>query len=187
MYITAANPDQLIWLSQADARTFGIAVEILASAAAEDRPTATIERTPLESEALDFAKKHVASQTAAASSDEVRDQYADFVLYYGKHLSRKAVLSEFQTFIQRWPDRNYAIREDSVQIQCFAPSQVCNLTAIIDWIAISRERGKRSRGHSTWSLGLLRQNGAFTITSANGEVLSRRITDLANDSLAIGR
>jgi hypothetical protein len=72
-----------------------------------------------------------------------------------------------------------------VQIQCFKPTQVCNVTAIIDWLAISRERGKRSKGHSSWSLGLIRRNGAFIITSVNGEVLRRRITDLSDAPLAV--
>jgi hypothetical protein len=191
MYITAAKPDTIIWLNQSDAEVFGIAVEFLASRPARDRPSSgnaeNRQLSPMETSAIEFVEKHVNAETMATSSEMVRDHYADIVFYYGKNLQKSAVLSEFQTFIERWPDRSYRLRPGSAQVQCFVSSAVCNVTAIIDWIAENRERGKRSQGSSTWSLSVVRQNRQFAITSINGEVLQRRITNLSSDPVASSR
>jgi hypothetical protein len=110
--------------------------------------------------------------------------YADTVFHYGKYLPRAAVLQEFQKFVERWPRRQYRVRPASIDVQCFPASHVCNVTAIIDWFAVSVERGKKSEGQSTWSLGLLRQGGGFAITSVNGSVVKWRISDLVTDAVA---
>jgi ATP-dependent protease ClpP protease subunit len=186
MYITAAAPDQLFWLNQADAKRFSISFEVLAPEPT-DRQTLQTARTPLDTEAIAFLNKHFQNQTRAISSAAVQDQYADLIFYYGKNMDRTAVLQEFETFIRRWPERSYKIRDDTIRLECFAPTQVCNISATIDWIAISRERRQRSEGYSNWGIGMLRRNGRFVITSVNGEVLKRRITDLTEEPVATQR
>jgi hypothetical protein len=162
VYITMANPDTIVWLNQPDAKVFGIEVEVLASrpaansASGENPPSSVL--TPMETEAVNFVRNHFAAETTALSYQVVQWHYADTVFYYGKNQSRKAVLDEFQAFIQRWPERQYDIRAGSMPVQCFSGSQVCNFAALIDWATVSRQRGKRSQGRSTWSLSLIRQN-----------------------------
>src|SRR4051812_18594491 len=46
--------------------------------------------------------------------------YAHEVDYYGKHLSRDAVLAEKRRFAERWPGRAYKIKANSMMAQCSA-------------------------------------------------------------------
>ena len=191
VYITAAAPAEILWLTISDAKRYGIDVSVLKSQANQDQvPTSnepSTQKSPMERAAIDFLLQHTAaeSDSPASSMEKVRTHYADTVFYYGKYASKTAVLEEYETFLKRWPRQIYQVRPDSIAVQCFPGSKVCNLTALIDWVAVSRARGKRSEGYSTWSLSVLRRGNSFVITSINGEVRSRRITDISNDPVAI--
>jgi ATP-dependent protease ClpP protease subunit len=190
VYITAAAPNSMMWLTLDDAKNYGIDVSLLSQQVADAPPSAmppaSKQLTPMETDAINFVQRHAAAESAPAESALARvgADYGDTVFYYGKNLARAVVLQEFQTFVGRWPKRSYLVRADSIEVHCFPASQLCNVTAVLDWVAISGRRGKKSEGQSTWSLGLLRQGGAFAITAVNGSVLKRRITDLATDAVA---
>lgn len=143
----------------------------------------------MEREAVVFVQKHVKAESAPleTSINAVRGHYADVVFYYGEHLSKQIMLQKYDRFLKRWPERQYHIRPDSINVICFPSSGVCNFSGIIDWVAISRPRHKRSEGHSSWSYALLKQGDRFVITSVNGEVLKRRINDLSEGAIGIER
>jgi hypothetical protein len=190
MYVTVAAPSSMTWLKAESAQTYGIEMSVLSNEEQQASPPATVSRgltqSPLEDAAIAFMYQHAAAQSAADSVavGRVRGHYDETVFYYGKHLTKAAVLQEYQAFVERWPTRTYRLRPESVQVQCFPNSQVCNVNANFSWVAVSAARGKRSQGESSWSLGLLRREGAFVITSVNGAVLKRRISDLNDDSVA---
>jgi hypothetical protein len=189
VYITAAAPNAMLWLNLSDAQAYGIDVELLPAQSTGQTATAEDENTtsPLQIEAIEFVMRHAAAQSAPAkiSLASVQTHYADTVFYYGKYLDAAAVLKEYQTFIERWPQRQYGVRAETVEARCFPGSNVCNVTAIIDWVAVSQRRGKKSAGHSTWTLGLVRKNGVLVIASVNGTVLNRQITDLSAGTGAV--
>lgn len=128
LYITAAQPDSMIWLNVADAQAYGIDVQYLAAPASEN-PAALkqdMAASPLQTAAIAFVQSHAVAQSAppTTSVEMVRPHYADAVYYFGKHLSREAVLTEYRTFLTRWPERNYQIRTAPIEAQCFPGSGV---------------------------------------------------------------
>jgi hypothetical protein len=185
VYITAAAPSSMKWLTFNDAKLYGIDVDFLAGQSSTPPPTSSANqsRSPLELAAIEFVQTHAAAESAQAteSVETVRTHYSDTIFYYGKYLSKAAVIQQYQTFVERWPQGDYQVRPNSIDVECFPGSQVCNVKAIIDWVAISRPRGKKSEGESSWSLGLLKQGGSFVITSVNGTVLKRRISNVGDE------
>ncbi len=78
-----------------------------------------------------------------------RAAYAETVRYYGKTVSRTAVLKEKQAFLKRWPIRRYGLRKGSEAVECGA---TCRVEAIVDWSASSPARGKSAAGVATITL-----------------------------------
>ncbi len=74
--------------------------------------------------------------------------YADFVDFYGKVLGRNAVLREKARFVQRWPDRSYHPRKDSMRVTCvkLKVDMVCGVTGLVDFQCRSSERHAVSIG-----------------------------------------
>jgi hypothetical protein len=101
------------------------------------------------------------------------------VSYYGKEISRGELLRDYLAFVKRWPERSYHIRPGSIEAQCIRGPDICNVNAILDWVAVSQKRGKRSEGQSTWVLTVRRIGRSFAITSVNGSVLARNISDVS--------
>jgi len=135
----------------------------------------------LEVDAIAFATQHAAAESSPASLaiSVVSPHYADVVSYYGKQISRAQLLRDYRAFVARWPERTYQIQPGSIEAQCIPASGTCNINAMLDWVAVSKYRGKKSVGQSTWFLSLRRHGMSFAITAVNGEVVARTISDLS--------
>jgi hypothetical protein len=173
-YLTAAAPDKMAWLTLADAKTQGIDVEYLAPSKAPISPSrntatknAAKDLTPFEKEAVAFVKDIAAaeSQPSSIALAAIQPHYADTVLYDGKYLDRPGVLKEYWAFVQKWPERHYSVRPDSIAPQCIPDIGLCDVTAIIDWVFAGQPGGKKSAGQSIWTLSLVRQRGSLAIIS----------------------
>jgi len=70
--------------------------------------------------------------------------YANKVSYYGKETSLVDVLADKQRYFQRWPERSYRIRGDSVLSTC--AGGMCMVSGIYDWTVRSIPRHKQARG-----------------------------------------
>jgi hypothetical protein len=176
-HLTKAAPRSMAWLTRADTRTLGIEVGYLAPAtmsvsAPQKSGTRSAARvlTPLEAEAVAFLKDHAVaeSQPLPVSLATVRARYASAVYYYGKYLSRSSVVEEYSKLTQKRPERQYSIRTDTIEARCVHDIGICDVSAILDWVAVSQPPGKTSAGHSSWTLGLVRQGGSLVIASVSG-------------------
>lgn len=76
--------------------------------------------------------------------------YADSVTFYGKEISRAALMEEKRAFAERWPVRNYSARRSTFESSC--GSDVCAVSATIDWRADSPARGKSATGEAWYEL-----------------------------------
>jgi hypothetical protein len=182
-YLTAAAPDKMAWLTLADAKTHGIDVEYLVPSTAPFSPSRNTAKknagkdlTPLEKEAVAFVKDHAAaeSQPSSIALAAVQPHYADTVFYYGKYLDQPSVLKEYQTFVEKWPERHYSVRPDSIEPQCIPDIGLCDVTAIIDWVFAGQPGGKKSVGQSIWTLSLVRHRGSLAITSVKRVSMRKR-------------
>lgn len=96
--------------------------------------------------AKDFAYRY----NSAWSSDNVsalqfmNSVYSGQVNYFGKELSADEVLKDKRRFADRWPSRQYAIRDGSLSVECAVI--LCRVNAIIDWQVRSEKRKKVASG-----------------------------------------
>ena len=110
IYITEAPPEGMQWLSFADAQHYGIDVHELNLATPPPQqasmPNASVspQVSAVRKEVYEFFD--AANRRNDASLSYLNGKYRDQVDYYGKALSRRAVLNEKQAFFEKWPVRN---------------------------------------------------------------------------------
>jgi hypothetical protein len=132
-----------------------------------------------------FLMAYVAAESEQSdqSMEYVASAYLQTASYYGKRLSKSAIMLEYSKFVSRWPDRKYTLRDDSIHIKCDTAG-ACSVQSIIDWVAISEPRNAKSVGVSTWKLCLIAAQESFFISSIDGKVIDRRITALRSKNEA---
>jgi hypothetical protein len=184
VYITKAAPTEMTWLNFRDAKQIGIEVIPSGSVPPSSKPPAP--RPPHDAAGEDLAKRARSFVTAIQSrwSDAnsaglgwLDSVYANEVDYYGKPLSRDAVLAEKRRFSERWPERAYRIQANSMMAQCGTSD--CVVNGIIEWEARSRARNAASNGMATFAYALVVSGGTFLISAENGKVIQLRTSTLA--------
>jgi hypothetical protein len=75
--------------------------------------------------------------------------------------------------MERWPQRNYQIRDGSMTVQCETISYTCDVNGIIDWNVSSPFRKANSSGSATFAYNLNMAPSVF-IVQENSTVLKRR-------------
>jgi len=92
--------------------------------------------------------------------------YADPVDYYGKSQSRDQVLTEWQSFMNRWPNRQYKVRQNTLEIDCGDLTWSCNVKGLLDFDDNSPARNARSWGSATFEYVL-----QFKVSSAAPQIV----------------
>lgn len=137
VYITSAPPEGMQWLNLQDAQRIGLDVKQLNITV----PVRQGRETTAEKNGVDSIIATVRSETLALvdatnrsnvdSLSYLEGKYADHVNYFGKSLSKAAVLSEKHTFFRKWPKRRFSIKTNTLKIEC--PSQTtCTSRGIVD-------------------------------------------------------
>ena len=111
------------------------------------------------------------SGNAQALAD-VRGLYGPRVNFYGRVIDRGALFAQKRSFGERWPVRRYEHRPGTMSIRCDARTQACLIRSVIDWEAASPERGARSRGASTFELGIGFSGPRPVVLFERGRVIS---------------
>ncbi|HKE26283.1 MAG TPA: hypothetical protein VKB88_28195 [Bryobacteraceae bacterium] len=152
VYITEADPSSLNWLSLEQAAQHGIDV----SPAPEEIHSATLaspvvsaaltspvvkERpeNDLEQRATDFIVAW-ASRWSSPNEEAFRslnELYAEAVRYHGKSIPRQEVLIQKQDFAERWPERSYTLRPDSLSVTCVKGAETCSVKGIMNRLLVS--------------------------------------------------
>lgn len=155
--------------------------DVPAPPAAEQNITTAPQTASIEAMARDF----IVSYHEALSSDNasalkfMQRAYSNGVSYYGKYLSKEAVLAEKQKFMERWPNRNYVVRPDSVTVVCSTTS--CHLEALVDWQAGSPARKSTPSGVASIAIDWDSVSGM--ITSETSSVIKQERPDAKAASL----
>ena len=112
----------------------------------------------------DWAQKQVENFVDVWSRDEgvtmaeVERLYAPRVIYYGKNMSRAAILADKRAYIATWPRRRYEIAPGSVNVSCTQGNAMCRATAIMRWTRENRA-GRQVRGSSRMTFLVSRESG----------------------------
>jgi DnaJ domain len=117
----------------------------------------------LEVRAASFISARISSWSSANVSDlpSYVGAYADQVSYYGSVKSREAVLQDKRRFLERWPERRYELRHNSITAQCKA--DMCTVSGLLDWRARSSARAASASGMAQFEYEVVLSDGAFRI------------------------
>ena len=187
-YVAQAPPDDMTWLSPAMANRLGLDVSMAVPrmAQAPGRPPSTPPRDGGAKTAAPPETAPEANQTARATafagryfstwSDTntralaaFRTYYAETVTFYGTRATRQALLDRKEAFAQRWPERIYAVRNDTLSAKC--RSERCVVTGTVDWDARGASDA-RTVGVARFEL-TLDVRGEPAIVAETGTVISR--------------
>jgi DnaJ-like protein len=143
----------------------------------------------LEVRAASFISARISNWSSASVSDLVSfvGAYADQVSYYGSIKSREAVLQDKRRFLERWPERRYELRPNSVTAQCKA--DVCRVSGLLDWRARSVARAASASGMAQFEYEVVLSDGAFRIFSESSSVLrpQRAASGQSQASISLSR
>lgn len=199
MYITEPSPNEIKWLTFSDAQGVGIDVRAFThidhddGAQPKDQTAGPQNGAPTAS-AIDAVQRETSAliDTGNLSNDNALSilptKYAEQVNYYGKPLSRDAVISDKKRFFARWPNRNYTIQPSSMSANCVTSSE-CAVTAVVSW-KVSNNLSV-SEGAAAISLGWVLDGQRWRINSEGERILKRAVssatpTPAAADTLTAG-
>ncbi len=173
-YLTRPHPSSMTWLTPADAKRFGIDMELFDP---ESPVSPQIQLSQLQRRSKEFIA--ALYRTTSGPDDEalavLNNIYAETVRYFGKELSREQVVAQVQRFIERWPVRQYTPKEGSVTIDCDEALLTCAVNGQVQFDAQSATRNERSTGLATFGYSLsFRSPGQVPkIVVESGAVLER--------------
>lgn len=102
----------------------------------------------------------------------VTSTYAGNVSYFGKSLSISDIVADKQRYFERWPERSYRIRDESLSVRCqtFA---LCTVSGIYDWAVRSVPRNRQASGTARFSF-MIKVDGKPLVLSEDSEVIQRQ-------------
>ncbi|NGM35660.1 hypothetical protein G4G93_17320 [Methylobacterium sp. DB0501] len=99
--------------------------------------------------------------------------YGDQVVFHGRTMTVSSLMSEKRRFVQRWPERRYRPRPDSLRTACNAGLAVCRVQATVDFSAFSPDRRARSQGTVDLELTVSLAGSRPVIIAETSRVVSR--------------
>jgi hypothetical protein len=100
--------------------------------------------------------------------------YGSRVLFHGKRMGFGELLAEKRRFAQRWPDRDYRYRPDTLNVRCSPGTNTCTVRSAFDFEAVNSKLGQHSRGVGTHELVVSFAGERPVITVETSRVLSRK-------------
>jgi hypothetical protein len=107
------------------------------------------------------------SDINAASVDRF---YAPEVDYYGKHLSRAAVLADKLRYIRAWPQRRYTEVPGSIQARCNPDRSRCRVSIVMAWRRVGRSANV-SVGRARMTFDFVPVEGSRKIARESAHIL----------------
>jgi hypothetical protein len=165
---TASSPNSVWWLPIDGSKTCGISWFALSPARGER--LASAPSSPLSKAAR--AEVFVTVVETAESYEGVKWDviYDENVDYYGKRLTRQAIIMDKHGYAARWPQRKYEIL--TIQPQCNDADNTCVVTGLVAFNAQSADRW--SHGVATYSYTLKEGDKNFLIIAENGSIVQRQ-------------
>lgn len=113
------------------------------------------------------------SSNGRAALADVEQVYGPLIVFYGQTFQQRHLAAEKRRFLRRWPQRSYALRPGTLQVQCSLGAQGCTVNAVIDWEVRAPARNEASRGTSSFKLGIDFSGPQPTVSSESGRVIRR--------------
>jgi hypothetical protein len=169
------NPQLAILYEPIIERYLGDVTSLLGTSQPALPGSRTDDLTLIENRAADFASFywiHIANENEDAIK-YLSETYADEVNYYGRRVSKAAVIADKRRFVQRWPERNYQPRWVDTNINCRARSQECTIEGVADFEANNSARGRRESGAFQYAMEIKFIGDRVNIVAESSEVIER--------------
>lgn len=163
------------YLSASEMQQLRVTTEEIASLPPTTRDeTATSEPTgsTVEDAAVGIVRQLIERHgtDTVAAMQAVASLYANPVSYYGKQRALEEVLTDKRNYFQRWPERAYRIREQTLMVTC--ANGMCMVSGTYDWVVRSLPRNKQAQGAATFSYTISLGNSP-KIVSETGSVVKQ--------------
>jgi hypothetical protein len=99
--------------------------------------------------------------------------YGSTVEFHGRKISLQALLTEKRRFMQRWPERVYSYRRETMTVRCELSGVSCQVRSVFDFDASNPKLGRRSGGIGTHEVVVSFAADRPLITSENSRLLGR--------------
>jgi hypothetical protein len=180
IYVTQAPPNSMTWLTISEAQQVGIDVALFTPPNPQSKskaaPAVSSDIVTMQRKATEFVSSLIKLWNSRDSSvvlSFLDSSYGPEVTYYGSIKDKQAILADKRKFMERWPRRNYQIRNGSTGVQCEARSSTCDVNGIIDWDVSSPSRKANSSGSVTF-VYKLNMASSILIVQENSTLLMRR-------------
>jgi hypothetical protein len=200
VYVTAAPPNDIAWLSIDAARQLGITVVVLppiertqpknpVQSNPMPQPPSAPQRSPSQPPAqpkqkinLDEVARTFATTYFVHWSESNADALRYFASVYGERINfldkpipRRVLLDEKRKYADRWPERIYTAYPATIKTSCDLKTSKCTITGQVEWDCRDPKREARSVGLSDFTLQItVYEAGAVSIDGEWSSVVSRR-------------
>jgi hypothetical protein len=179
VYATVAKPNDMRWLTVADAKRVGISVTVInPEPAVVQSPKPASTQPTLKEQALTFVRDYFANWNTNDYPQMFDELYWESADYFGQITSKHDILADKLKVMETWPVRNYKLRK--AEAACGLTE--CSVTGIVDWVASNKT--KRSTGSADfqfvlrpWPLGGSGAEDRLRISAEYGKVLSSNMSD----------
>ncbi len=100
-------------------------------------------------------------------------QDATRVEFHGRSMTARALFEEKRRFVQRWPERHYRPRPETLRAACDPDGGICTVRTVFDFTAINPERGRRSQGAADLELEVIFVCNRQEIVAETSRVIRR--------------
>ncbi|HEV2560475.1 MAG TPA: hypothetical protein VGU45_17775 [Microvirga sp.] len=122
-------------------------IRIKAALPPNPEPAVETGAAPREVAARELAETYLAAWSGqAASAEDLARFYGATVRFHGKRLSREQLLTEKRRFIERWPQRSYTLKPDSMRVRCDSRASICSVRSLYDYRVANQARGRKGSG-----------------------------------------
>jgi hypothetical protein len=145
----------------------------------QDSPTLAAERQ------AEFIIQHLLHASNVGDIGSVGTYYSDTVSYYGKRTGKLDVIVYKTRLIERWQNRNYSIRPDTLTINCHVLGHgsgriSCDVKGLMDWEATNASW--RSSGTASFTYTLEGRSDPLDL-----RIAAENSTDITKNVAAFGR
>jgi hypothetical protein len=92
----------------------------------------------------------------------------DPLMFYGQSISQQRMLATQQAYFQRWPDRTFSVRAESMSVTCVNSGIVCTASGVVEFALRSPTRSAASNGAQRFTLRIIFVNGTPRLAEVNG-------------------
>jgi hypothetical protein len=122
--------------------------------------------------AVDFIESYFQHFSSPDVISRFEQDYAAYIDYYGKVVNRDTVMQEKVRFVQRWPQRSYRARQNSITVSCINEQEkLCLVTGLVDFECRSSERHAASNGVARFKAAIFFEGEEPRIVGEDSEVL----------------